>query len=455
MKMLRMMVALALGCGCASLASADLVTAASGGSQPISTVQPSLALNYIVRTEGVFNSLGEISLFAGNYAPGGWMPADGRHLSIAENTALFNALGTTYGGNGQTTFALPDLRGRVPIGPGTGPGLAPRTLGEQMGAESVTLNVANLPAHSHTLPWGGTTDAVGNNQPYSNMQPSLVVNHAVPLQGIYPSRESSFAEPVMGHVHLTARPILPDGWAQANGQLLPINQNQALFSLLGTFYGGNGQTTFALPDLRGRAAVSTGGTGWADWQGAVGGSETVTLLTPQLPPHAHDLPLVGDITGLAGGGMGVDNLQPSLTLNYIIALWGVYPPRDGGSTGDEPFIGQVSLFAGNFAPRGWAFANGSLLSIAQNTALFSILGTTYGGNGVTTFALPDLRGRVAIGAGDGPGLTSWALGQVGGADHLFLTPSQMPAHAHGYVPEPSALALLGVGGMALLARRRS
>lgn len=77
----------------------------------------------------------------------------------------------------------------------------------------------------------------------------------------------------------------------------------------------------------------------------------------------------------------------------------------------EPFLGEIMIFAGNFPPRGWAFCDGQLLPIVQNTALFSILGTTYGGNGQTTFALPDLRGRVPVHVGQGPGLSSVALGQ--------------------------------------------
>jgi microcystin-dependent protein len=80
----------------------------------------------------------------------------------------------------------------------------------------------------------------------------------------------------------------------------------------------------------------------------------------------------------------------------------------------EPLIGQIIQFAGNFAPRGWMLCNGQLLSIAQNTALFSVLGTTYGGDGQTTFALPDLRGRVCIHPGQGPGLPNYNLGETGG-----------------------------------------
>ncbi len=95
-----------------------------------------------------------------------------------------------------------------------------------------------------------------------------------------------------------------------------------------------------------------------------------------------------------------------------------------------PLIGQVQMFAGNFAPRGWAFCEGQLLAIASNTALFSILGTTYGGDGRTTFGLPDLRGRTPIGAGRGPGLSNYRLGQSGGAESHTLSTATIPSHRH-------------------------
>ncbi len=97
----------------------------------------------------------------------------------------------------------------------------------------------------------------------------------------------------------------------------------------------------------------------------------------------------------------------------------------------EPFIGQISMFGGNFAPRGWAFCDGQLLAISQNQALFSILGTTYGGDGRTTFGLPDLRGRVAMHAGSGPGLTPRQLGQKSGTETNTLNVNQLPSHNHG------------------------
>jgi microcystin-dependent protein len=96
----------------------------------------------------------------------------------------------------------------------------------------------------------------------------------------------------------------------------------------------------------------------------------------------------------------------------------------------QPFLGQIILVPYNFAPQGWALCNGQLLSIAQNTALFSLLGTSFGGDGQTTFALPDLRGRVPISSGQAPGLQNYNLGQVGGEETVTLTGNQVGAHSH-------------------------
>lgn len=121
----------------------------------------------------------------------------------------------------------------------------------------------------------------------------------------------------------------------------------------------------------------------------------------------------------------------------------------------EPFIAEIRMFGGNYAPRGNAFCNGQVIAIAQNTALFSLLGTTYGGNGQTTFALPDLRGRMPIGTGQGPGLSPIVLGEVGGIENVTLLSTEMPAHTHvpqgastgGTTPNPSnAVWSASVGG---------
>ena len=109
----------------------------------------------------------------------------------------------------------------------------------------------------------------------------------------------------------------------------------------------------------------------------------------------------------------------------------------------EPFLGEIRMVGFNFAPRGWLPCQGQLLSIAQNQALFSLLGTTFGGDGIQTFALPDYRSRQAVGIGNGPGLTPIVQGEVAGTENVTLGVSQMPAHTHTAQPAPYAASLSG------------
>ncbi|QBN20166.1 phage tail protein [Flavobacterium nackdongense] len=177
--------------------------------------------------------IGEIRLFAGNFAPYGWAFCDGSLLQISENDTLFALIGTTYGGDGQSTFAVPDLRGRVPIGVGQGAGLSNRVLGEKIGQETVTITAANVPSHSHTgrivvsnanatttVPSASssigtsgsfsgrtflpnlsyntsvpdillqtvTTSSVGTSTPVSITKPRLGINYIISLFGIFPSQ---------------------------------------------------------------------------------------------------------------------------------------------------------------------------------------------------------------------------------------------------------------------------
>ncbi|WP_017328065.1 phage tail protein [Synechococcus sp. PCC 7336] len=165
--------------------------------------------------------VGEIRMFAGNFAPRGWAFCDGQLLAVSQNDALFSLLGTIYGGDGRTTFGLPDLRGRIPIHAGSGPGLSPRRLGSKAGSETVTLTVNQLPSHTHNIiatdnqgternPTGNivarsggdiyrqaTPDGamassivtnVGGSRSHTNLMPTLCINFIIALFGIYPSR---------------------------------------------------------------------------------------------------------------------------------------------------------------------------------------------------------------------------------------------------------------------------
>lgn len=171
--------------------------------------------------------LGQIQAFGFNFAPRGWAKCDGQLLPISQYSALFSLLGTTYGGDGRTTFALPDLRSRSPMHSGTGPGLSTRSEGERSGAESVTLTLAEIPSHSHfpkasdqpgnsdypigtvcadethtqfklysTAPTGYMTETSnsGGGLSHNNMHPYLVINYCIALQGIFPSRNAKEEE---------------------------------------------------------------------------------------------------------------------------------------------------------------------------------------------------------------------------------------------------------------------
>jgi len=140
-------------------------------------------------------------------------------------------------------------------------------------------------------------------------------------------------------------------------------------------------------------------------------------------------------TGATGGGQAHENMHPYLGLRAIIALSGVYPSTSGEPVAG-PYIGEIRWVAFPFAPGGWAACDGQLLAISAAPMLYSLLGTMYGGDGITTFALPDLRGRSPLHEGKGPGLTHRALGQKGGVETVTLTTNEMPSHTHPITPVP-------------------
>jgi microcystin-dependent protein len=259
--------------------------------------------------------MGMIRSFAGSIPSYGASRAEGQSLPIVGNQAFYSLIvPPDLDGEEPVDFNLPDLNGRAAVGAAG--------LGE--------ANPQSLP-----LTW---LIATGSSA-------------AAPLPGMLAMFVGSFA---------------PDGWLAADGSLLGVPQTYPLFEVLGTAFGGNGTTDFALPDLNGAAPIGVG-------QGA--GLEAVGL-------------------GQKAGGA-----VPGVGLNYVIALTGTYPPMTGAASFPETgqYIGQVLPYAGSKAPAGWALCDGSLLQIAEYEEFYNLIVTTYGGDGETNFAVPDLRGRMIIG----------------------------------------------------------
>lgn len=241
-------------------------------------------------------------------------PCDGRLLPINQHQALMQLIGPVYGGNGVTEIGLPDLRGR----PATG--------------------------------GGPTAPAPGR---------SLSMTYMIAAEA-----PAGAAFPMLGAIGLFGGNFVPSGWLAADGSAMTIPQNVALFEAIGTAFGGNPDVFFKLPDLGQRAAVGAGG--------------DVTL--------GEDVP--ADSEGV-----------PGLGLNFLINVGGTPAPEggNGGFPETGEVLGEVIAFAGATVPAGWAPCDGSLFDIASNEALFGLIGTTYGGDGHATFALPDLQGRMLTG----------------------------------------------------------
>jgi microcystin-dependent protein len=238
--------------------------------------------------------------------------------------------------------------------------------------------------------------------PFSNLQPSLVINELVDQQGVYPSHdtEGGGGGGRLGFIYDFAGGYAPHGSSMALGQTLPTTGNNAtLYSLIGAAYGGDGVARFALPNLSGQAIRGVSNPTSA---GELTGTPTVAVTTAQLPVPT-------------GSGATFGNRQPALGMQTLIDVSGVYPTGGGSS-----FVGQIAHFAGNFVPGGWSVADGSLLSVTDNAELFAVIGTTYGGDGVSTFALPDFRGRLEVGAD-----AMHPLGATVGADAEALTNAQV------------------------------
>jgi microcystin-dependent protein len=332
--------------------------------------------------------VGEIRMMAFEQVPPGWARCDGQLVSADDYPALFAFMGNTFGGSGGM-FALPKLSGRVPIHRGPG-----HPINQPGGEESHALTPDELPAHSHQAraaatpgdnpspdrrTWGvqsaglgyaegppdvslnaGAVSSIGGGGAHDNMPPFLTLQFCIALVGDFPDTQATATTPFAGEIRMFAYDFAPVGWAPCDGGILNVEENPALSMMLGSAYGGDGQMTFGLPDLRGRAPLHPGrGAGLAARSlGEVGGAETVSLTEAHLPAHTHEV-RVQTGAGTAGaptnqvfaavparalsagysseapsasmsplavtatdGGVAHNNMPPYLPINFCISLAG-------------------------------------------------------------------------------------------------------------------------------------
>jgi microcystin-dependent protein len=332
--------------------------------------------------------IGEIRMYGGVNPPADWHLCDGSMLSISSNYTLFSVIGTAFGGDGISTFQLPDLRSRFFVSQDN----VSYFLGQTGGAEQVALTYDNLPSHTHGVncsatggsdtpkgnTWGPSTvaktnlyatspDAVmsslgitnaGKGKSHDNMVPFVCVNYIISLTGIYPSDETIAGTPdqTLSEIRLFPFDTVPRGWIACNGQQLPVQSNAALFSLLSNFYGGDGVHNFRVPNLVAAVPMHVG----PDFPlGQTGGEASHLLNITEMPAHNHNAqassssPSTGSPqnanwasnTGFspyggpaaptmyplalypAGNGLAHENRSPFLVLNVCMATQGIYPTR--------------------------------------------------------------------------------------------------------------------------------
>ncbi len=280
-------------------------------------------------------------------------------------------------------------------------------------------------------------------------------------------------ESVMGEIRIFAADFAPEEWLYCNGNELPINKYQALFSILGTTYGGDGVKTFKLPFIPGgRTAIGPGeNQGQTFRLGEIGGKKEIQLDVKNLAAHTHEasagieipayadsselnepdnkLVLAGGHSGVYGnstdtnlktfksglqveasqGNFPIDIQQPSLCLGYAISILGEYPYDSNKRLIKSGMLGEIMMFAAKGESDSWLLCDGRFLDIAKYPDLFKVLGTRYGNNGTGTFAIPDFRGRVAMGSNESSDQKE-NLGKKEGSNTATMKLANLPQHTH-------------------------
>lgn len=375
-------------------------------SVPLNVSQPGLVLGQSLIVEGLFPSVGSIYnggdadmlgvVITTAFNPAnlrGVLPALGQSLLATDNEALYNVIFDYFGGQpGGSTFMLPSLAGAAIVGTAQN--------GENQGAlQGISGNAfyLNQPELPYTLG--------GEMLPFSNVQHGQHMQYLINLGGVYPStQEEAPSLATLGTIYPFAGSVVPAGFASCVGQVLPINEFEELFAVIGTQFGGDGITNFQLPDFSNAIPVGAGG---SFALGEAFGTSATVLLNDMVPASP----------GATAGAVPVSTYQPSLAINFAICTNGLYESVSQGTS----IVGQVVMFAGSLLPEGWLLCEGQQLLISEFGELYDLLGTQFGGDGQTYFSLPDLRDRAVIGSGP-----QFAIGETLGQASTYVTTWNLP-----------------------------
>ena len=383
---------------------------------PISMTQPAIALPQSIVTTGNapsasgsyqdYDTLGIIITTA--YDPSSFSyvtQALGQQLNIADATELYQSIGGYFGQPSDTTFNLPDLSGKMALTLTT----SSKFGGVKLSGYNGTIAMGSVQG-SYGSPVSLTQSQLpnsfgGSSETISGTQYAQGVSYIIQVYGSWPSAEGGIPNQSMGAIFPFVGDVIPKGFMLCSGQTIPLLENQALYALLGNAYGGNPNAvtpTMGLPNLVNYIPIgATTGMGI----GVTSGSASPSI----------------SASSVASGNAGsVSTLQPSLAINYLINASGVA----NSFNYYKPTLGEIIMFAGyQNSDDEWILCNGQLLKIASYQSLYNLIGTTFGGDGITTFAVPDLRGKTVVGSGGSSGL---AIGQSIGQSTFTITPDYIP-----------------------------
>jgi microcystin-dependent protein len=394
---------------------------------------------------------GAIMAWGSATAPSNWLSCDGSAVSRTLYASLYSAIGDAYGaGDGTTTFNLPNLEGRVPVGVDAA-NAAFDTLGETGGDQLLSKDGTGT-ATGYGLLYGESMD-VADTAP-TNMPPYQVVHYVIKATAGTTESDSALTDRVStleanvgslipaGTVITSALDVAPTGWMLCDGAEVNRSTYASLFAAIGTSYGsGDGVTTFNIPNLKGRTAFGKDSAqAQFDALGETGGNK---LIQGHGSGTATGYGLTYSESVLTATGLTTaQNLPPYTVLNYMIRLYSEAPDAESefvtrlgevetflNNGGNDSPAGSIMQWAASTPPTNWLVCDGSSVLRSEYPSLFEAIGVQYGAADSTHFNLPNLKGRVVVGK-DASQTEFDTLGETGGAKTHTLIASEMPSHTH-------------------------